>query len=55
MGDYVKRKKVIEKINGEYVHQSSKELDLLMLELNEAVENILSDKDLEQLRAKHKK
>lgn len=45
--DYVKRKRVIEKINdGEYRHLSSPGLDRLMVELNDTVNEILDGKDL---------
>lgn len=51
--DYVKRKKVIEKINGgKYQHLSSPGLDRLMVQLNNSVNEILESKDLTELQSK---
>ena len=54
-GDYVKKKRVIEKIEGKYICAYAPRLAPLIDELNEAVESILGKKDLTQYQSKQEK
>lgn len=49
---YVSKKKVIEKINGKYIHYDSPKLRDLMNELDETVDGILEKKDLTEYQSR---